>query len=106
MPFSADRANAEHSYEASLTHGWVGTGKTAAGEVLSRRRVPEIRQDNHDAATKALHRQAQLGERCADLTERCDDLACRRKQEELARVAGAVLQQRRGRIATGVDLHR
>src|SRR5262245_26777538 len=32
MPFSADRANAEHSYEASLTHGWFGTGKRLQGK--------------------------------------------------------------------------
>jgi hypothetical protein len=30
-PVFADHANAEHSYEASLTHGWCDAGKAATG---------------------------------------------------------------------------
>jgi len=54
--------------------------------------------------------QIQIGEiRCDNLVERGHDLGRGRQQEELVRsgissglaLAGAVLQQRRGRIATG-----
>jgi hypothetical protein len=53
-----------------------------------------------------LHREPQIGQRGADLAERRDDLCRRGQQEELAGVARAALQQRRCRIAVGIDLHR
>src|SRR4029077_6977584 len=73
---------------------------------MPRRRMSAIGRDIRYAAAMPLHSQAELGERSANLAESCDDLPGRREQEEFARVAGAVLQQRRGRIATGVDLYR
>ena len=71
--------------------------------------APDVRLIGRDiryACAMPSHRQAELGERSANLAESCDDLPGRREQEEFARVAGAVLQQRRGRIATGADLYR
>ena len=48
--------------------------------------------------------QMQLGDLEADVVECRDDLVRRRQQIELARIAGAILQQRRCRIAAGIDL--
>src|SRR3954470_11873375 len=53
-----------------------------------------------------LSRDAQLRELRADLAEDRIDLPGRRDQEELACVARALRQHRRGRIAAGVDLQR
>lgn len=44
------------------------------------------------ASTVGSHRKAQVRKRCADLVEGCDDLVGGRQQEELARVARAILQ--------------
>src|SRR5258708_27151807 len=49
---------------------------------------------------------AQLRQVRPDLVERRDDRARRREQEELARVARALLQQRGRRVAAGIDLDR
>src|SRR6476646_9325707 len=51
-----------------------------------------------------LPRDAQLRELRPDLLEGRDDLVRRCKHDELAGIAGAVLQQGRLRIAAGVDL--
>ena len=47
----------------------------------------------------------QLRDLEADIVECRDDLVRRRQQEELARIAGAILQQGRSRIAAGIHLN-
>ena len=49
----------------------------------------------HDVRCGGLLRDAQVGQGGADLREGRDDLVCRSQQEELGRIARAILQQGR-----------
>src|SRR6185437_6688588 len=85
------------SYRVSLTVGWCGAKKVPG--------ACDSRDPSPLTAVASLHREPQIGQRGTDLVERRDDRIRGGQQKEFVRVARAILQQRRRRIAAGVDLH-